>query len=163
MCIRDRPNVIRMRTFSKAYGMAGARVGYAIGSKKLITAFDKVRNHFGMSHISQVGALAALSDQNYFEKVLKNIQISRQQITEIARVNGLKALDSAANFVTIDCGQDGNFARALLQRLIEYQIFVRMPNISPLDRCIRVSCGDAKAMEAFTNALPRALKAVQAN
>ena len=158
----ETPNVIRMRTFSKAYGMAGARVGYAIGPKKLISAFDKVRNHFGMSNISQVGALAALSDQNYFEGVLDNVQKSRKKITEIAQVNGLKALHSATNFVTIDCGQDGNFARALLQRLIADQIFVRMPNISPLDRCIRVSCGDALAMEAFANALPKALKAVQA-
>ena len=155
-------NVIRMRTFSKAYGMAGARVGYAIGPKKLISAFDKVRNHFGMSNISQVGALAALLDQNYFERVLDNVQKSRKHIAEIAQVNGLKALHSATNFVTIDCGQDGNFARALLQRLIADQIFVRMPNISPLDRCIRVSCGDASAMEAFANALPKALKAVQA-
>ena len=158
----ETPNVIRMRTFSKAYGMAGARVGYAIGPKKLIAAFDKVRNHFGMSHISQVGALAALSDQKYFERVLEKVQKSRQQITEVARANGLKALHSATNFVAIDCGQDGNFARALLQRLIADQIFVRMPNISPLDRCIRVSCGDARAMEAFANALPKALKAVQA-
>jgi histidinol-phosphate aminotransferase len=158
----ETPNVIRMRTFSKAYGMAGARVGYAIGPKKLISAFDKVRNHFGMSNISQVGALAALLDQNYFERVLDNVQKSRKHIAEIAQVNGLKALHSATNFVTIDCGQDGNFARALLQRLIADQIFVRMPNISPLDRCIRVSCGDALAMEAFANALPKALKAVQA-
>jgi histidinol-phosphate aminotransferase len=158
----ETPNVIRMRTFSKAYGMAGARVGYAIGPKKLISAFDKVRNHFGMSNISQVGALAALLDQNYFERVLDNVQKSRKHIAEIAQVNGLKALHSATNFVTIDCGQDGNFARALLQRLIADQIFVRMPNISPLDRCIRVSCGDARAMEAFANALPKALKAVQA-
>jgi histidinol-phosphate aminotransferase len=130
--------------------------------KKLIAAFDKVRNHFGMSHISQVGALAALLDQNYFERVLKNVQKSRQQITDVARANGLKALPSATNFVAIDCGQDGDFARALLQRLLADQIFVRMPNISPLDRCIRVSCGDARAMEAFAHALPNALKAVRA-
>ena len=54
--------VIRMRTFSKAYGMAGARVGYAIAHPDLITAFNKIRNHFGMSRIGQAGALAALSD-----------------------------------------------------------------------------------------------------
>ncbi len=54
------PRVIRMRTFSKGYGMAGARVGYAIGHPDLILAFDKVRNHFGLSRVSQAGALAAL-------------------------------------------------------------------------------------------------------
>ena len=154
-------NVIRMRTFSKAYGMAGARVGYAIGPKKLIAAFDKVRNHFGMSRISQAGALAALSDQHYFDSVITKVQISRQQITDIAQANGLEALPSATNFVTIDCGQDGNFARAILQSLIADGIFIRMPSIVPMDRCIRVSCGDASEMDAFAKALPTALKAAQ--
>ena len=154
-------NVIRMRTFSKAYGMAGARVGYAIGPKKLIAAFDKVRNHFGMSRISQAGALAALSDQHYFDRVITKVQISRQQITDIAQANGLEALPSATNFVTIDCGQDGNFARAILQSLIADGIFIRMPSIVPMDRCIRVSCGDASEMDAFAKALPTALKAAQ--
>ena len=60
----SRPNVIRMRTFSKAYGMAGARVGYAIAEEGLATAFNKVRNHFGVNRIAQAGALAALADQD---------------------------------------------------------------------------------------------------
>ncbi|TMV78187.1 aminotransferase class I/II-fold pyridoxal phosphate-dependent enzyme, partial [Thioclava sp. BHET1] len=59
------PRVIRMRTFSKGYGMAGARVGYALGAAELIAAFNKIRNHFGMSRISQAGALAALADQDW--------------------------------------------------------------------------------------------------
>ena len=56
------PRVIRMRTFSKVYGMAGARVGYAMGTPDLIAAFNKVRNHFGMNRAAQAGALAALQD-----------------------------------------------------------------------------------------------------
>ncbi|MDA0901076.1 MAG: aminotransferase class I/II-fold pyridoxal phosphate-dependent enzyme, partial [Proteobacteria bacterium] len=59
------PRVIRMRTFSKAYGLAGLRVGYAIGHNELVRAFDKIRNHFGMGLIAQAGALAALKDQDY--------------------------------------------------------------------------------------------------
>ena len=58
----DDPRVIRMRTFSKGYGMAGARIGYAIADAPLITAFNKIRNHFGVSRIAQAGALAALAD-----------------------------------------------------------------------------------------------------
>ena len=150
-------NVIRMRTFSKAYGMAGARVGYAIGPKSLITAFDKLRNHFGMSRISQAGALAALADQDYFNFVLKKVEHSRNQIAKIAQTNGLTTLPSAANFVAVDCGHDGAFARAVLHHLVENGIFIRMPAIAPMDRCIRVSCGDDTAMEAFAQALPQAL------
>src|SRR5690606_33607082 len=53
------PRVIRMRTFSKAHGMAGARIGYALGHPELIAAFDRVRNHFGVNAIAMAGALAA--------------------------------------------------------------------------------------------------------
>ena len=152
-------NVIRMRTFSKAYGMAGARLGYAIGPKSLITAFDKVRNHFGVSRISQAGALAALADQSYLNSLLEKVAQSRQQINEIAMANGLRALPSATNFVTIDCGGDGEFARAVLSHLVSNGIFIRMPAVAPMDRCIRVSCGDAATMGAFAKAFPVALKA----
>src|SRR5690606_14769358 len=55
----SRPNVLRMRTFSKAYGLAGMRCGYAIGHADAITPFDKIRNHFGMSRLTQVAALEA--------------------------------------------------------------------------------------------------------
>ncbi|MEO1027330.1 MAG: aminotransferase class I/II-fold pyridoxal phosphate-dependent enzyme, partial [Pseudomonadota bacterium] len=56
------PRVIRMRTFSKAHGMAGLRVGYAFGARDVIRSFEKIRNHFGMSRVSQAAALAALAD-----------------------------------------------------------------------------------------------------
>ena len=61
----NKSNVIRMRTFSKAYGMAGARVGYGIAAKDLILNFEKVRNHFGMSRIAQVGALVSINDNKF--------------------------------------------------------------------------------------------------
>lgn len=150
-------NVIRLRTFSKAYGMAGARVGYAIGPEHLITAFNKIRNHFGMCRISQAGALAALSDQKYLQETIQNVETSRNRIAEIASENGLVPLSSAANFVAIDCGQDGDFARAVLAGLIERNVFVRMPFVAPQDRCIRISAGKPGDMAAFAQALPLAL------
>ena len=105
------PRVIRLRTFSKAYGMAGARVGYAIGAAPLIAAFDKVRNHFGMSRISQAGALAALADADHLVRGPGGGEVARGRIAEIAAANGLTTLPSAANFVAIDCGGDGAFSR----------------------------------------------------
>ncbi|MFP1643940.1 pyridoxal phosphate-dependent aminotransferase [Pontitalea aquivivens] len=153
------PRVIRMRTFSKGYGMAGARVGYAIGAAPLITAFNKIRNHFGMCRISQAGALAALEDQDWLAGIRAKVAASRARLGQIAAGNGLTALPSATNFVTIDCGRDGAFARAVLAGLIESDIFARMPFVAPQDRCIRVSCGPEAAMAAFARALPRAIAA----
>lgn len=151
------PRVIRMRTFSKGYGMAGARVGYAIGAPPVISAFDKIRNHFGMSRISQVGALAALADQPYLAEIKAKVSRARDRIAEIARANSLVPLPSATNFVTIDCGADGAFARRILQGLVARDIFVRMPFVPPQDRCIRVSCGTDAMLDAFAAALPEAL------
>ncbi|MEL6957638.1 MAG: pyridoxal phosphate-dependent aminotransferase [Pseudomonadota bacterium] len=149
--------VIRMRTFSKGYGMAGARVGYAIGPTPLIAAFNRVRNHFGMSRISQAGALAALADQDWLDEVKARVTEARTRLEDIAATNGLQTLPSATNFVTIDCGKDGDYARAVLQNLVNQGIFVRMPFVAPQDRCIRITCGTEADITAFAQALPAAL------
>ena len=153
----DDPRVLRMRTFSKAYGMAGARVGYAIGHPELIASFNKVRNHFGMNRAAQAGALAALADQDWLAQTRAKIETARTRIGEIAEANGLTTLPSATNFVAIDCGRDGVFAKAVLNGLIERGIFARMPFTAPQDRCIRISCGPDDALDAFAEALPAAL------
>ncbi|WP_299042970.1 pyridoxal phosphate-dependent aminotransferase [uncultured Tateyamaria sp.] len=155
------PRVIRMRTFSKAYGLAGARVGYAIGHPALIDAFNKVRNHFGMNRAAQAGALAALQDQDHLAHVLAQIDDARARITRIAADNGLTAIPSATNFVAIDCGRDGAFAKSVLDGLIARGIFVRMPFAAPQNRCIRISCGTPRNLDALARALPRALKAAR--
>ena len=151
------PRVIRLRTFSKGYGLAGLRVGYVIGPAPLIAAFHKVRNHFGLSRISQAGALAALADQDWLDHVRTQVATARATIGQIARANGLTPLPSATNFVTVDCGRDGSFARATRDALIAQGVFVRMPFVAPQDRCIRVSCGTPEQLAAFAAALPLAL------
>ncbi|WP_170458347.1 pyridoxal phosphate-dependent aminotransferase [Ruegeria arenilitoris] len=157
----DDPRVIRMRTFSKVYGMAGARVGYAIGAPGLISAFNKVRNHFGMNRMAQAGALAALHDQDWLAQVQAQIASARDRIGTIARDNGLNPLPSATNFVAIDCGRDGTFAKTVLDALVAQGIFVRMPFAAPQNRCIRVSCGTETDLNAFAAALPQALAAAR--
>ena len=154
----DDPRVIRMRTFSKGYGLAGLRVGYAITAPPLAQAFDKVRNHFGVGRLAQAGALAALADQDWLRQVQGRVIDARARVGRIAGDNGLHPLPSATNFVTIDCGHDGDHARRVLARLIEAGVFVRMPGVVPLDRCIRVSLGDATALAAFAAALPDAVR-----
>ncbi len=66
--------VIRVRTFSKAHGMAGARVGYAIASKAIVASFDKIRHHFGVSRLSQEAALASLGDQAFIADVARQVE-----------------------------------------------------------------------------------------
>lgn len=153
--------VIRMRTFSKAQGLAGARVGYAIGAPALIEAFHKIRNHFGMCRISQAGALAAWADKVWLAHVQAEVARGRDAIAAIARENGLASLPSATNFVAIDCGGDGALARRVLEELTARDVFVRMPGVAPLDRCIRVSVGDPAALAVFAQELPAALAAAR--
>ncbi|MEO0362433.1 MAG: aminotransferase class I/II-fold pyridoxal phosphate-dependent enzyme, partial [Pseudomonadota bacterium] len=149
--------VIRFRTFSKAYGMAGARIAYAICHEELATAFDKVRNHFGVNRVAQIGALASLGDEEWIPKVRGWVEAARDRIGEIAAANGLTALPSATNFVAVDCGRDGAFAKAALDGLVRRRVFVRMPFVAPQNRCIRVSAGKPADLDALAAALPEAL------
>jgi len=155
----DRPNVMRFRTFSKAYGLAGLRCGYAIADAPAIAAFDKVRNHFGVNRLAQVAALAALADQDYLQATIGRIAAGREAIAAIARDNGLAPIPSATNFVTIDCGRDGAYALSVLQALAARGVFVRKPMAPTLDRCIRISVGRPEEIAIFAEELPGALKA----
>ena len=155
----NHPQVIRFRTFSKAYGLAGLRIGYAITHPALAAAFDRVRNHFGLGRPVQAAALAALQDQPHLARVLQAATAARLRLQTIGAANGLNPLPSATNFVTFDTGRDGAYARALLSALQAEGVFVRMPGVAPLDRCLRISLGDDAAMAVLEQALPRAVKA----
>ena len=156
------PRVIRMRTFSKAYGMAGARVGYAIGARALIKSFNKIRNHFGMNRAAQAGAIAALNDTDWLAQIQARVAGARNEIARIARENGLRALPSATNFVAVDCSAEGDFARCVLNALGTRGVFVRMPFVAPQDRCIRISCGRPEDLALLAAALPEALDEARA-
>ena len=153
----DDPRVIRMRTFSKAYGLAGARIGYAIGNPDLIAGFERIRNHFGVNRIAQAGALAALKDQDWLADIQRDVAAARDRLAAIAASHGMTALPSATNFVAIDTGRDGAFTRRLVAALEDEGIFTRMPGVAPLDRCIRISCGPASELDSLADRLPRAL------
>ncbi|HEU5370652.1 MAG TPA: pyridoxal phosphate-dependent aminotransferase [Ktedonobacterales bacterium] len=146
------PRVLRLRTFSKAHGMAGARIGYAIGDAEIIKAFDKIRLHFGVNLVAQAGALAALHDTDYLREVVAEAEKGRQEYGELARSLGLPTIPSATNFVSIDVGGPER-ARALLTALAERDVFVRMPGTPPLNRCIRVTVGTADQRAAFATVL----------
>lgn len=150
-------NVLRFRTFSKAYGLAGARVGYAIGDAELISAFNKVRNHFEMNRAAQIGALAAFMDGEWLSHIQTSVAAGRDRIYSIAQTNGLTTIPSATNFVTIDCGKDADFANKVLEKLTDLDVFVRKPFAYPGNRCIRVGVGADEELNIFAKALPIAL------
>ena len=154
------PNVLRFRTFSKAYGMAGARIAYVIGESQAIKAFDKIRNHFSVNRIAQAGALAALGDQEYLREVVGKVERARHRIGDIARANGLEPLPTGANFVAVDCKRDGAYAKRVLDGLIARGVFVRMPGVAPLNRCIRISAGTDEDLDVFATELPQVLALV---
>ncbi|MDR7222684.1 pyridoxal phosphate-dependent aminotransferase [Aminobacter aminovorans] len=157
----SRPNVVRMRTFSKAYGLAGIRCGYAFGDAEVITSFEKVRNHYGVSRMAQIAGEEALADQAYLAEVVAKVDAGRKRIAGIASDNGLKPLPSATNFVTIDCGGDAAFALAVMRNMLARDVFIRKPMAPVLDRCIRVSVGLDHELDIFAEELPRAIAAAR--
>ncbi|WP_421852308.1 pyridoxal phosphate-dependent aminotransferase [Oricola sp.] len=153
----SRPNVLRMRTFSKAYGLAGLRVGYVVANAALSSQFHKVRDHFGVNIVAQKAALAALGDTDWLGSVVAKIAGARTRIAEIGTQCGLAPLPSATNFVTLDCGGDGDQALRVLQGLAAHGVFIRKPMAPGLDRCIRISCGLPEELDYLENVLPEAL------
>ena len=153
----SRPNVLWMRTFSKAYGLAGIRCGYAVGNETFIRDVEKVRNHYGVNRMALVAGEAALADQAYLAEVKRKVAAGRERIAGMARDNGLSPIRSATNFVTIDCGGDGAFALKVLKELIARDVFIRKPMVPVLDRCIRVSVGLDRELDIFAEELPRAV------
>ena len=137
----DRPNLLRMRTFSKAYGLAGARVGYVFGETRNISAFNRIRNHFGISNVAQAAGIAALKDQAFLERSLAEVRRALDDTAAIVQRHGLAPLPTATNFVAVDCGRDGPYAQAILDGLAARGVFVRKPAVAGLDRCIRISAG----------------------
>jgi histidinol-phosphate aminotransferase len=155
----ERVNVLRMRTFSKAYGLAGIRCGYAVGERRVISDFEKIRNHYGVSRMAQIAGLEALADQAWLNNVVSRVEAGRQKIAATATANGLKPLPSATNFVTIDCGRDGDFALKVLREMLARDVFIRKPMAPVLNRCIRVSVGLDHELDIFAKELPVALAA----
>lgn len=144
-------NVIRYRTFSKAYGMAGQRIGYVIAHKDLITGFNKIRNHFGINRVAQIGALASLQDENFLPGIRAAVHDARKKVDEFAMAQGLTALPSSTNFVAVDLGS-AEASKRMITELNSRQVFMRMPGVEPLNRYIRVGLGTDREHEIFEDA-----------
>jgi histidinol-phosphate aminotransferase len=153
----NRPNLLRMRTFSKAYGLAGARVGYVFGEARSISAFNRIRNHFGISNVAQAAGIAALADHEFLRQSIAAVHQSLDDTAAIVRQHGLEPLPTATNFVAVDCGRDGPYAQTILDGLARRGVFVRKPVVTGLNRCIRISAGTENDRRLLDAALSEAL------
>ena len=153
------PNLLRTRTFSKTYGMAGARIGYALADPAIVAIFQKIRLHYGVNRNAQIGALASLQDDAFRRFVLSETAIGRDAYDAIARAHGLSTIPSRTNFVCIDIG-DAARATAIVAALLDRGVWIRKPGAPPLDRYVRVTVGTAPMREAFSAAFADALAKV---
>jgi len=135
-------NVIRYRTFSKAYGIA---------HKDIITGFNKIRNHFGINRVAQIGALASLQDENFLSGVRAAVSTARKKVEQFATAQGLTALPSSTNFVAVDLGS-AEASKQMIAELNTRQVFMRMPGVEPLNRYIRVGLGTDREHDIFEDA-----------
>lgn len=134
------PRVLRFRTFSKAYGMAGMRIGYVLANEDIISGFNRIRNHFGVNRLAQIAAEASLNDPGFLDGVSEKVKQGRQRIYQLADTLGLNYLPSATNFVAVDIG-DAQRAANLIQSLAEAGVFMRKPMVAPQDTHVRIGVG----------------------
>jgi histidinol-phosphate aminotransferase len=143
----DDPRVIRLRTFSKAHGMAGMRIGYALASREIVAAFNKVRTQFGVNRLAQVGALASLQDPAFVRGVVEEVARGRSEYHDLGREVGIPTLPSWTNFVAFDLAATER-AQGVMKALTNRDVFVRT-GAPPLDCLVRVTVGTRPERAAF--------------
>jgi len=110
------PNLIVTRTFSKAYGLAGLRVGYALSHPDVADLLNRVRQPFNVNMVAQAAALAALDDSEYLQHVVQRNREGMQQLLAGFGSLGLQYIESAGNFLAVETGRGLQRYEALLQR-----------------------------------------------
>jgi histidinol-phosphate aminotransferase len=111
-----RRNIILLRTFAKIYGLAGLRVGYAFGHPEVISYIERARPTFNVNALGQIGALAALEDEEHVARSRAHAAASRALFTSELRALGLRPIPSETNFVAVDVGDDSAVTGGLLDR-----------------------------------------------
>lgn len=148
------PNLVVLRTFSKIYGLAALRIGYGVASPQIISLINKVREPFNTTRLAQVGALAALADQEYVQECRKLNSAGIQQLQGEFQRLGLESFPAHGNFIMVDVRKPAFdvFDALLRQGLIVRAGHHRYPTY------IRVTVGSAEQNSAFIAALEQALQ-----
>lgn len=146
-------NLVVLRTFSKIYGLAGLRIGYALGSTQVVAALDRLRNIFNVNAVAQAAAMASLSDDAEVARRVAHVQGARTQIFKWLALAGHRPLASRANFVFAEtAGGDGP---AFADRLLRLGVAVRALDGFGAPSAIRVTCGSDEENQYLAAALDR--------
>jgi histidinol-phosphate aminotransferase len=151
--IRDYP-VLVLRTFSKAYGLAGLRVGYGLAEESLASYVERTKQPFSVNMMALIAAKAALSDEQYVTKILASNAKGKTFLYDLFRELGLSYLPTEANFVLFRVGSQ---AEAVVKKLFEQKVLVRWMGAYGLPEYIRVTIGTADENKSFADALKRSL------
>ena len=150
----DYDNLIILRTFSKAFSLAGVRMGYLLGNEEVIREFMKVRQPYSVDAVSQAIARIIFKNRAQFERGIDQIIAERARIVKaLSAMEGVEAFPSESNYVLFRLSE-GKDASALWQQLLDGDILIRDFSKSPgLERCLRVSVGTPEENDRFLNAL----------
>jgi histidinol-phosphate aminotransferase len=140
------PNVVGMRTFSKAFGLAGIRVGYAFVPSAISDAIDRAREPFNVNILAQVAAIAALGDTEYVRETIRVNQEGLDRLEDVFRECGGTPFKSYANFVMADIGRP---AQPVFQALLERGVITRSGHVLGMPHCLRVSVGTPDEISIF--------------
>lgn len=155
--VRKFPNLVVSRTFSKAYGLAGLRVGFAIAQPAVTDLMNRIRQPFNVNSLAQAAAIAALNDKQFLEKGAKNNAAGYKQLTAAFDELGLEYVPSHGNFVLVRVGMDDGAGARVNLALLKQGVIVRPVAGYGLPQWLRISIGlpeeNAKFIEAFRKAL----------
>jgi histidinol-phosphate aminotransferase len=152
--LADCPNLIVTRTFSKAYGLAGLRAGYAVSRPEIAQLLNRVRQPFNVNSIAQAAALAALDDTAHLEKSIRLNREGMQQLESGFRRLELSFVESSGNFITVDTG--GQVAERY-ERLLQRGVIVRPIANYGMPQHLRVTVGLPEENARFLDALEQVL------
>ena len=147
-------NVIVLKTFSKAYGLAGLRIGYCLASQKLASYMEKARQPFNVNFLAHVAATAALDDKKFLRKTRKTILAGKDYLYDALSKLGIVYVPTVANFILIDVGRDGV---SVFKEMLKYGVIVRDMDQYGLKNFIRVTIGTEKENERFIKVLKKVL------
>jgi len=148
------PNVVLSRTLSKAYGLAGLRVGYGVANPEVADVMNRVRQPFNVNHLAMVAATAALEDHDFIAKSRANNAAGLTQLEEGFKRLGLEFIPSRANFITVRVGN----AAGIYQKLLAKGVIVRPIAGYGMPEHLRVTVGLPEHNARFLGALEQALK-----
>jgi histidinol-phosphate aminotransferase len=151
----ERPLIVTLRTFSKAYGLAAMRVGYAVADAKVVAYLNRVRMPFNVGTAAQEAALAALADEAHVERSTRAAAEGMEQLRAGLAGLPVTVYPSAANFVLVDLGRD---AGPVYEQLLRRGVIVRPLRPLGLARHVRVTVGTREENERFLAALAGVLE-----